>query len=955
MSGQKAVVLILLFLLGGTVYAQKAKLAGTIVDAKTGETLIGVNVVLADNPSKGTITDLDGQYQLPLEPGTYDIQVSYISYQAQKFTGVEIKPGEVTRLNIQLDEAVMDLDAVEISAKARRNTATAIMVVQKKAARVIDGISAEDMSKLGASDAAEALQRVTGVSVQEGKYVNVRGLGDRYSKITMNKADIPGLDPNRNTVQMDLFPSNVIENIVVHKSFTPDLAGDFTGGHVNIETKDFPEKFSLQFSTSWGYNPQASLNDQYLSYEGGDLDWIGIDDGTRDIPDVMQNEIDNLDPSGQTGPDIIQQGFYTPSELRPLTGSFNHEVVPTEITSFLNNNHEFGMGNQTELFGKTLGYNIAFSYDQSFKYYDNGQSAFYEAKPEASPLADYQYDERGETENKMAGLVNFNYKFSNNSKASFTFLRNQGGIKYTRFRRGPFPYESASTIAEVRDLGFIERSFNSFQLKGEHVLPSLNKFKIAWLTSYTKSKQDEPDLRIINNLIDPNTNIPFMKTNNGPTRTYRFMDEVNFDNKLDLTLPTEIAGNNAKIKAGGAFVYKERNRDQTGFELQPNGRVKMPDGFNDYMDDAIINPQTGKGYYYIVDINDDYNNSYDGESYVGGAYAMIDLPLGDKWRIVTGVRYEHSQIDVKKKIYGYGVEDATGVELKEDDILPSLNITYHPMEDMNLRLGLNRTLARPVFQEVSSSQFYDYQDGLRKYGNPELKRTLITNIDLRWEYFFELGEMVSLSLFYKDFQNPIAQRYIQEAVNPEIRFFNSDEAETYGFEVEFRKKLDFIEALQNFSIGGNFSMIESVVEKPADEVENVNSVREQNGYERTEDTRPMFGQAPYLINGYLKYDNKEMGLSANAGFNMAGEKLMIITKGFAPYVYEQPRASLNFNISKSISEHLSFKLSVSNILDAPYEAVHHYDYLNNENEGDRIYYSYNLARTYSFGLKYVID
>jgi len=264
-------------------YSQKGFLRGKIIDEKTGEELIGATV-LVTGTTNGTTTDFDGNYSLELEEGTYNITFSYISYQTQNYPAVKINADDVTLLNIQLGEAQVALDAVQVVGRASRKTEAALQVLQRRSSVVLDGISAQQISRLGDSDAAGALKRVTGVSVEGGKYIYVRGLSDRYSMTTLNGAEIPGLDPNRNTVQLDLFPSNILENMVIHKTFSPDLPASFTGGHVDIMTKDFPEKYTLQFSASYEYNPTSHFNPNYLTYEGGRYDWLGIDDGTRSIP-----------------------------------------------------------------------------------------------------------------------------------------------------------------------------------------------------------------------------------------------------------------------------------------------------------------------------------------------------------------------------------------------------------------------------------------------------------------------------------------------------------------------------------------------------------------------------------------------------------------------------------------------------------------------------------------------
>ncbi len=257
-------------------YSQQGSIRGTVFDGKTGEYLPGVTV-FAIGTTTGTITDLDGEFNLNLDQGTYNLHLSFISYETMEVTGVEVTPGEVTVLGeIKLEEATISLQEVTITANAITNTEAAIVSMKHKSPNVLDGISEVSIKRIGESDAAGAMKRITGVSVSQGKYVYVRGLGDRYTKSLLNGVDIPGLDPDRNTTQMDIFPTAVINNIIVHKTFSAELPADFTGGAVDIEIKDFPEKKHASFSIGIGYNPYSSFNQDYLSYEGGKTDFLGF-------------------------------------------------------------------------------------------------------------------------------------------------------------------------------------------------------------------------------------------------------------------------------------------------------------------------------------------------------------------------------------------------------------------------------------------------------------------------------------------------------------------------------------------------------------------------------------------------------------------------------------------------------------------------------------------------------
>ena len=868
------VILILLTFVSGA-FAQKGTLRGKVIDEK-GELLIGASIlVIGENT--GTITDFDGKYSLDLNPGTYTIAVSFISYQTKNISNVKISPGEVTIVDAKLSSAVIDIGTVEVTAKAKTNTENALLVMQKKSATVLDGISAEQISRLSDGTAAAALKRVTGVTVQGGKYVYVRGLGDRYSQIVLNGAEIPSLDPDKNTVQMDLFPSNIIENMKINKTMSPDIPGSSTGGLVNVITKDFPERFTFQYSSSFGYNPQANLIDHFLSYEGGKYDWLGIDDGTRDIPDEIQEE---LDVPGTEGINYIRYASDF-DKLGSLTSSLNDIWEPETKMSFLNHSHKVAVGDQTKFIGKTFGYNMAFSYSQKYEFYKDGEFVLYdEENPVPWQIINTEYgsergDERGTEDVKLAALLNLNIKLSNNHKLGFIFLRNQGGEKMARFRDGYFSYDDM--FIERRNLAFIERAFNSSQLHGKHVIQGWNNSTIDWRSSYTHSKQDEPDLRFFVNFYDTcATGLNYkMKTNEVPARFYREMGESNFDNKVNFEYPFTFLGAKSKIKAGGSYVYKHRVSDENKISIAKNNETY--DGDIAAFLDKTVSDTNQLGIYMKVDAVRDLFSSYEATSSVGAGYAMIDIPVGEKLRLVTGLRTEYSNIFVETKVDESNDNYDKG-ELEELDFLPSLNLTYSMKDDMNFRAAVSQSLARPVFKEIAPYSYYDYKVGIRKTGNPDLERATIINTDLRWEYFFKPGEIISVSLFYKYFNNPIEQKMAPEAENFEIVFINTKNSYLYGFEAEFRKKLGFVEVLKNFFVGANYTYVKSIVEIPQDVLDEIHITDPDR-----EDTREMFGQAPYVVNAYLGYENDSIGLNCNIGFNVSGEKLLVVTQGGTPY------------------------------------------------------------------------
>ncbi len=914
-------------------YSQNGTIRGMVIDKGTGEELIGATIYL-DGTTTGTTTDFDGNFSLDVPAGVHVIVCSFISYETIKISKFEVKEDEVSVLDFQMGTATLGLEEVTVEAREIRRTENALLVLQKKSATMVDGISAQQISRMGDRDAASSLKRVTGVSVQSGKYVYVRGLSDRYSKTILNGAEIPGLDPNKNTVQMDLFPSNLIENMVVYKTFSPDLPGDFTGGLVNVVTKDFPEKYTFQFSTSVGFNPQANLNSEFLGYEGGKLDWLGIDDGTREIPVVVDN---------------IPNYPLEKNKLDEITRSFNKTMEPEEKNSFLDHSHSISIGNQFDFLGKPLGFIAGLTYSHSFNYNDNGKKNREQLKDINSTSLDNEQrlsDRMGEEEILLGAMMNTSYKLSNNSKIGLSLIRNQSGSSKARTLYGSRNSDEIGMYYETRTLQYTQRAFSSAQLRGEHYLPSLKYLELKWLSSFTLSQQDEPDLRFFSNSYYPSNEgeaqyqIEQSKYDL-PTRYFRDMMETNFDNKVDFTLPFTAFGAPSKFKFGGSYVYKYRqfNDQRVMYWFQFPGHTFDGSVTNFLSDDNIgqnADAYITNGRYgvYIQDGTEE-KNSYTAKQSVMGSYAMVDMPVFEKLRVIAGLRFETTSLNVESK------DDRKDKgELDKNDLLPALNLTYSVTDKMNVRAAYTKTLARPSFRELAPFESFDFAGGETWVGNPNLERTLIDNFDLRWEFFMKPGEMFSISGFFKTFHNPIEIVDNPIAVNPEITWRNVDEAIVMGFEAEVRKNLDFIPYLENFRVGANYTYVNSKV--------SIDPLELQGMGENAEDTRVMMGQAPYIFNGYIAYSNDSIGLSVNLGYNITGEKLAIVVKGITPDIFEQPFASLDFTMSKKFGDHISLKFKLNNILDEIHEQLYIF--------GDKTYTyrSYSSGRKFSIGFSYLI-
>ena len=672
---KKTIFLFVFIIFISEIIAQTGSLKGKITDAETGEELIGASVVI-EGTGTGASSDLDGNYRITnIQSGTYTFVCQYISFQTQKITTVVIKSDETEILNIVLDPVSMGLQEVIISAKAVKRSEAALLTVQKKSANVIEGLSAEQMKKSGDSDAAAALKRITGVTVTNGKYIFVRGLSDRYSKTTLNGAEIPGLDPNRNTVQMDLFPTNLLENIIIYKSFSPELPADFTGGLIDISTREFPDEFMLSAKITMGYNTQASLNNNFLSYPGSSTDRLGFDNGFRNIPTSASGEIP-VYPTDKQG-------------LTDMTMDFNKIMDPVRTPSFLNHKLSFTVGDNKNMGKRQLGYVFGFSYKAENLYYENGIKGRYKLNGAEDQTLNTEHlynDNQGQSEVLWGVLFNLSFKISEHHKLGLNIFKNQSGTNIARFMEGPKQSDDLDGLfIQTRKLQWLERSLNTAQLKGEHYFENLSKLHFNWMGSATYSYQDEPDMRFFTNSYYPGNNEknqyaiePSIYT--VPARYYRFLKETNFNFKGDFILDLGSGNDAPKLKFGGSFLYKDRDFSDRRIDYKFQFPQNTYNGnVSEFLADENIgynfqgyNPATGQNFGIYVQGNpgDDLKNSYTADQTVAAAYALVDTKLGSKLRLVTGLRYEYTLINSMSK--------DTSMEkgyLKNNDFLPALNLT----------------------------------------------------------------------------------------------------------------------------------------------------------------------------------------------------------------------------------------------------------------------------------------
>ncbi|MEP2023927.1 MAG: TonB-dependent receptor [Reichenbachiella sp.] len=920
-----------------TSMAQQGFLRGKVIDGSNGEGLFGATIT-KQGTTQGSVADFDGNFSLELAAGTHNIVIQFVSYQPQTIEGVVIAEGEVTNINVTLSEDVQQLEAVVVTAEQIRDNEVALMAVQRKSANTIDGISSAAFKKVGDSNLSSAMKRVTGVTVQGGKYVYVRGLGDRYTKTSMNGMIVPGLDPDRNDVQIDIFPTAILENVMVYKTFSPNLSGDFAGGLVDIQTKAFPEEKSTSISLSIGYNPDMHFKSNNVSYDGSGTDVLGWDNGQRDLPIAAGTNIPTL-PN-----DFVAE----------TTRKFDPTMGVDRSTNFMNTGISVLHRNQIQGNKVTWGYNAILNYKNTNTFYEGFIRKRYEkdrTSSEVSLLRDFSGVGDLSSNNVLwSGLATLAAKTDNHTIGT-TLLHSQNGVSTALKRELNFSTLNNPTNINNDILAYTQRSMTNNIIYGKH---NFDKLRIEWTNSLLFSKISDPDYR--DTRINEDDGEFGFKNGGDINRFWRELDEINESFKADFTYNLN---DKNKLKAGGLMSFRNRefNVYQYAYEPIEVFTVEYNDA-NWLLQEENLYSSTNTDGLYIQDNSNAYNN-YEGRQSIFAGYLMNEMQVTPKLKSIYGVRVENVQM------YYSGVrlnEDNTQSVLDDENtmdktnILPSVSLVYALRDDMNLRGSFNKTVARPSFKEKSSAFIEDPITRIRFSGNLDIKQAEILNYDLRWEYFFTASEMFSVSFFYKDFTNHIALVFFPNSPG-QLKPRNVGEASVYGSEVEVRKNLGGLSpVLENFSVGGNFSYVISKVNRKTVAVneegqsEYDSEVAYEGSSEGVEQYRDMTGQSPYVVNGYLNYENNFLGITGNLSYNVQGETITFIGTSNVADVYTKSFNSLNFKVSKTFGEAANSQLSFSakNLLNDKQRQVYK---LGNEEELFSLYEPgrlFQLKYTYTF-------
>ena len=912
---------------------QVVKITGTVVDNDTEVPIAAVTIRVADTKIR-TTTDEIGAFSLELPSGTYKIHASAPFYNTYVITNFQVSTDTTPEiLQVKLIPQVVKLDAIKLPVRLSQSSERGLLEKRMRSSRIEDSISTEEISRLPASSAGEAIKRVTGVSIVGGRYVFVRGLGERYSNTLLNNVEIPSPEPNRRVVPMDIFPASLLASLQTVKTFSPDQPGGFAGGSVQVFTKDFPEELTMSLSMSSGFNTQATGEDG-LTYPGGDFDFLGFDDGSRDLPGIVQNRAADLP--------IRERGRFTPlgftaQEIQEFGQSFSNVWSPERREIPINQGYKFSLGNSNKILGKEFGYLGVISYGNSHSYGTQVRNAFRIGLNETlSPVTSYNVERSG-NEVDWGSVLNASLRFSPQHLLSIKTLFTHTAEDETRTWEG-FNADRNTDMRSFR-LRYVERQLFSGQLAGMHDFnfgapaletteegPEKPDVSMEWRLTYSRASRDEPDTR--ENIYEDRGDgtYTFRDVTHSGSRFFFDLEDDEYNARVDWKIPLGAEG---LFKFGGLLRDRARTFDVRRFRFLPSDQVDATVNLSD-PPEILFQTQNIAPRVFELRESTRSTDNYLADHNIYSSYLMLDLPITAKWQVMTGVRLESSD----QTVTTYDPFSASRKEIEANlqtlDWLPGMNVMYRLTERMNLRLAASRTITRPDFRELAPFEFTDFVGGRTILGNPDLERTQIDNFDFRWETFPQIGGILAVSAFYKRFQKPIEQ-IVQPQAEVRITYENAEGANNYGLELEARQNLGVLtEALRKFSINTNAALISSQVVLPED-------VGIQTSSER-----PLQGQCPYIVNVSIGFEDPNWGISSALAYNIFGRRLSEVGNHGVPDVYEQPRGQLDASFSRTVANYFKLSVSAKNLLD-PY--VHY-------KIGEATNLAYKLGRSFSFGVSY---
>jgi outer membrane receptor protein involved in Fe transport len=893
------------------------RVVGRIVEAGQGSPIPGAQIEVNGTQLRAS-SAVDGRFSIADVPaGPVSITARMIGYQPKTVTGLQVVAGATVEQGISLSSETVQLAEITVSAEAERGTVARALDEQRNAADIVNSVSREQIAKSPDADAAAAIQRVSGVTVQDGRYVAVRGLGDRYTQASLNGARIPSPEPEKKVVPLDLFPSSLIEAITTSKTFTVDRPGDYSGAEVNIKTREFPTRRTLTMSFGSGLNTRSTGSEGSFAPATG-TDWLAFGSHRRTLPAPIA-----------VNPTLA--GVTSPQAVNDVVNSFRNVWSARRRNGTPNGSFGLSLGGSDRIFGKELGYLISGSYSYSQEVKADQVRAFALAGANGTPTEVDRYEgETGRATVLWGGLANFTTALGSHTKVSFnnTYSRtmdNDGRLEFTPRS------ENLAIPLQIQRLRYVERNVLSTRLSALHQLA--RRHQVEWAAGYSDVARKEPDRSEIVYTAQLDANGAPVTTswlgisNEAAVRTFANLNEDAVDGQLSYQLLLGSIENPWAVKVGGYHRSVDRTADNTYYSISLAG--SLPPTALQLSPEEIFDGRFSTGSttaFRVVPLGQ--GGSYDARDRLSAGFAQLAFPVSGALDVTAGVRYERSNVRVNA-VSTSGAASPTAP--KYDDLLPSLLLTYRLSQSQNLRLGVSRTLSRPEYRELAALLFREVIGGDNVIGNANLQRARIDNVDLRWEWYPTGAEIVSVSLFAKRFHDPIERVYLATSGTRIITYVNAEAANNYGVELEFRKNLrTFGAALTPFTLFANATLMRS-------EIDIANSSASITNPERR-----MVGQAPYVVNAGLTYSSRSGAWSATALYNVTGPRITEAGEIPLPDVEERPRHVMDVSLRFPVVATLTGRLDARNLFDSPYELV----------QGPVVRETYRLGRTLGVGFSW---
>ena len=795
------------------------------------------------------------------------------------------------------------LKGIEVQGKADNGNQSLYLDEKRVAAVVTEALSAEQISRTGDSDAATTLKRVPGLSLVNGRYIYVRGLGERYSSVLLNGAQIPSPDFTRRVVPLDLFPNELLDGIIVQKSYSPDMPGEFGGGTVLLRTREVPRKPIFRVQGTLGYADGTTFKDG-MRYDGGDNDWLGYDDGGRDLPDSLSSAIADgsyLRPQSANNP-----GGATPEQLqtygRDLTasgfGARQQRIGP-------NGGFSLGLGNGYQLNEDIrLGVIGAIRYNQNWDTREETRNTYSASDSGLTRVGNLKVDST-ERSIDTSAFVGLGLDIGKYHRLGLTLMQLRQTDDRTRISDGVVD----SVESRFYELKWVENQLAATQFTGKHMFPVLHDLDIAWQYTKARANRDVPNQRSYRYDYSGDL-LEYSRRSDANATSYGALEDNQDDYGFKATLPFYFdSGSSLSLSAGAGRTTRNRESSIRTFSLQLASGSPLnavPGFFSQSIDDILDSANIRPDGFALREVTRPTDN-YFAEQTINSGFFNADLNIGT-WRFIAGARREKNDQSVTTFDVGNSNFDPIVSSIQSSDWLPAAGITWAYSDNAQLRLGFSHTLARPDFRELSPAPFTDPELDIDTIGNPDLKTTKLRNLDLRWEYYFGGLDSLSISVFQKKFENPIEKLRVPGST-PLLELANAESANNLGVEIDVQKDLGFISErwlkswdLSAYRLGFNYARIRSDITLDA-----------VSGGFQTNLSRPMQGQSPYVANFQFGYTGESD--EANLLFNRFGRRISEVGVQGQPDVYEESFSSLDFLWRHQFSGDWRMTLRLRNLLD----------------------------------------